>query len=68
MDAWERLFAETATCKGHTVMDAFAEEPFASRACLSAAARREWLFRDFGTPIRYSLAWWLQRCHYLFRH
>ena len=68
MDAWERLFAETAACKGHTVMDAFAEEPFVSRACLSAAARREWLFRDFGMPIRYSLAWWLQRCHYLFRH
>ncbi|MDR1241376.1 MAG: glycosyltransferase [Deltaproteobacteria bacterium] len=48
LDAWEALFAETAACKGNTVMDAFREEPFASMARLSAAARREWLWRDFG--------------------
>ena len=28
-------------------MDAFTQEPFASMARLSAAARREWLWRDF---------------------
>ncbi|MDR1359370.1 MAG: glycosyltransferase [Deltaproteobacteria bacterium] len=51
LDAWENLFHETSACKGHTVMDAFAEEPFASMARLSAVARREWLWRDFGMPM-----------------
>ena len=32
-------------------MDSFQKEPFASRATLSAAARREYLFRDFGLPM-----------------
>jgi glycosyltransferase involved in cell wall biosynthesis len=51
LDAWEELFMETAACKGHTAMDSFREEPFASMARLSAAARREWLWRDFGMPM-----------------
>lgn len=60
MDAWERLFAETAACKGHTVMDAFTEEPFASMARLSATARREYIFRDFGMPMPGSpLFYWI---------
>ncbi|EFL86011.2 hypothetical protein HMPREF1022_01305 [Desulfovibrio sp. 6_1_46AFAA] len=46
-DAWERLLCEVALSKGHTAMDAFTQEPFASMARLSAAARREWLWRDF---------------------
>lgn len=58
---WERLFAELATIKGNTVMDAFAKEPFASQARLSAVARREWLSRDFGMPMPYTAAWFAQR-------
>ena len=50
-DLWENLFYEVAACKGNTQMDAFAEEPFASQARLSSAARREWIFRDFGQPF-----------------
>lgn len=46
-DAWECLLHEVALNKGQTVMDAFVQEPFASMARLSAAARREWLWRDF---------------------
>ena len=59
LDAWESLFQETAACKGRTVMDGFAEEPFASRARLSAVARREWLYRDFGKPMPGSIEGWL---------
>lgn len=66
---WEQLFAELAEVKGKTVMDSFAEEPFASQARLSAVARREWLSRDFGMPMPYTVAWFLQRglrlCHNL---
>jgi glycosyltransferase involved in cell wall biosynthesis len=62
LDAWEGLFAETAACKGHTVMDAFTEEPFASMARLSAAARREWLWRDFGMPVPGSFEHRFWRC------
>jgi glycosyltransferase involved in cell wall biosynthesis len=58
---WEKLFYEMARRKNATVMDAFTKEPFASRARLSAAARREWLFRDFGMPMPYSMPWWKQR-------
>ena len=42
-------------------MDAFAKEPFASQARLSAVARREWLSRDFGMPMPYTAAWFAQR-------
>ena len=55
---WETLFGDMAKRKGATVMDGFQEEPFASRARLSAVARREWLLRDFGMPVPYSFAWW----------
>lgn len=54
---WEALLGEAAALRGRTRMDAFAREPFASRATLSAAARREWLFRDFGEPMPWSVAW-----------
>jgi glycosyltransferase involved in cell wall biosynthesis len=50
-DQWEALLEEAAERKGRTIMDGFREEPFASRSTLSAAARREWLFRDFGRPM-----------------
>lgn len=59
-DQWEALLRATATSKGHTRMDAFSEEPFASMARLSAAARREWLFRDFGKPWPGSLRWYAE--------
>lgn len=55
--AWESLLHEAAECKGNTVMDGFAQEPFASRACLSTYARQEFLFRKFDDPIPYSLEW-----------
>lgn len=48
---WETLCWEAATNKGRTVMDGFAQEPFASMARLSAAARREYLYRNFGMPM-----------------
>lgn len=51
LDIWEKTFAETARCKGHTVMDSFQDEPFASMSRLSSAARREWLWRDFGASV-----------------
>lgn len=51
MSQWEKLFLETAECKGNTVMDSFTEEPFASQARLSSVVRREWLYRDFGVPM-----------------
>ncbi|MDR1359371.1 MAG: glycosyltransferase [Deltaproteobacteria bacterium] len=56
-DQWEMLLEEAAACKGHTVMDGFREDPFACRSTLSAAARREWIFRDFGQPMPHSLSW-----------
>jgi glycosyltransferase involved in cell wall biosynthesis len=51
LDNWEKLLIETAAYKGHTVMDKFKDEPFASMARLSSVARREWIWRDFGNPI-----------------
>ena len=59
-DQWEALLRNTASSKGHTRMDAFGEEPFASMARLSAAARREWLFRDFGRPWPGTLRWYAE--------
>lgn len=59
-DQWEALLLSTASIKGHTRMDAFSEEPFASMARLSAAARREWLFRDFGRPWPGTLRWYAE--------
>lgn len=59
-DQWEALLLSTASIKGHTRMDAFSEEPFASMARLSAAARREWLFRDFGRPWPGTLCWYAE--------
>ncbi|MCD7984305.1 MAG: glycosyltransferase [Desulfovibrio sp.] len=58
---WEALFEELARNKGNTVMDSFAREPFASKARLSAVARREWLFRNFGDPMPYTSPWLWQR-------
>lgn len=60
-DRWEALLREAAALKGTTQMDTFSREPFASMATLSAAARREWLFRDFGEPMPYSAAWFRAR-------
>lgn len=56
-DAWESLLQEAAQIKGETIMDSFGSEPFASMATLSSAARREWLYRDFGDPMPGSCAW-----------
>ncbi len=56
-DAWEKLLADAAAMRGHTVMDSFRDEPFASMATLSSAARREWLYRDFGDPMPRTFAW-----------
>lgn len=67
-DQWENLFYEAAALKGNTAMDAFYQEPFASRARLSAAARREWLFRDFGEAMPYTFAWWRERIGNLCGH
>lgn len=54
---WEQLFYSLAQRKGNTVMDSFSHEPFASRARLSAAARREWLWREFGQPMPWTCRW-----------
>ncbi len=51
LDAWENLLARSALNKGHTVMDSFRDEPFASMARLSSRARQEWALRDFGQPM-----------------
>lgn len=55
MDAWEELLVRAAASKGHTVMDGFGEEPFASLARMSSKARQEWAIRDFGRPMPDSL-------------
>lgn len=65
---WEALFAELAQKKGDTVMDSFGQEPFASMARLSAVARREWLFRNFGEPMPYTSLWLWQRGSMLCRN
>lgn len=64
---WEALFEELVPRKGYTVMDSFTQEPFASKARLSAAARREWLYRNFGEPMPYSSTWFWHRCSMLCR-
>lgn len=71
MDAWEQLLLDAAAQKGHSALDAFAGEPFASRARLAAAARREWLWRDFGRPmpdslegVLYWFLWKAPQCQY----
>lgn len=56
-DQWEALCIQAAASKGRTRMDAFSEEPFASMARLSAAARREYLSRNFGDPWPGTLRW-----------
>lgn len=60
-DQWEAFFAEAAQKKGRTIMDGMREEPFASCATLSAAARREYLYRNFGETMPYSFAWFRER-------
>ena len=64
---WEELLYETAALRGHTQMDDFASEPFASRARLSAAARREYLMRDFGQPMPGTVAFWRRKAGNLLR-
>lgn len=56
-DQWENLFIEMAELKGDTVMDSLYKEPMASRLTLSAAARREYLYRNFGEAMPWSFAW-----------
>lgn len=53
-DQWEAMLAEMTVRKGATVMDDFADEPFATQAALSRLARQEWLFRYNGEPMPYS--------------
>lgn len=53
-DKWEDLL-RNVTAKETPEMDSFNQEPFASLARLSSCARREWLWRDFGKPVPYSL-------------
>ena len=57
---WEEALYAAASRKGATQMDAFSQEPFASMARLSAMARREFLFRDFGEPWPGTIAWGLK--------
>ena len=64
---WEELLYETAGLRGHTQLDAFSSEPFASRARLSAAARREYLLRDFGRPMPGTVAFWRQKAGNILR-
>lgn len=66
-DRWEQLAQRVAARRGQTVMDSFAHEPFASMATLSAAARREWMYRNFGDPMPYSYEWWKKRATWLWR-
>ena len=58
---WEQLFYTLAQRKGNTVMDSFSHEPFASKARLSAVARREWLWREFGQPMPWTCGWLRQK-------
>lgn len=53
---WEDLIFETAAIHGNTQLDAFSKEPFKHHATLSAAARREYILRDFGHPMPGTLA------------
>ena len=67
-ERWEKLFYAMAQRKGNTVMDSFFAEPFASKARLSAVARREWLFRNFGDPLPWSSTWLWQRIVCFFKN
>lgn len=58
---WENLIKNVAHKKGNTVMDSFMSEPFASMATLSSAARKEYLYRNFGEAMPWSLSWFKER-------
>ena len=60
-DQWENLFFEMAELKNRTAMDAMSDEKFTNRANLSAAARAEWLYRDFEGAMPWSFAWLKER-------
>ncbi len=60
-DQWETLFTEMAALKNNTVMDSLYKEPMASRLTLSAAARREYIYRNFGEAMPYSFRWWREK-------
>ncbi|WP_165176341.1 glycosyltransferase [Desulfovibrio sp. ZJ369] len=53
-DEWESFLRQVSEKKGAAVMDGFRSEPFASMATLSSAARREYLYRNFGEPMPWS--------------
>lgn len=59
-DKWEKLFFEMAAL-GHTVTEKFDCDEFQSRADLSCAARKEWLYRDLDKPMPWSFAWLKER-------
>ncbi len=65
---WEKLLAKAFAYKGNTVLDTFSEEPFIYQARLLSAARAEYLFRRFGTPMPYSLPWCWQKANNLARN
>lgn len=67
-DQWETLLYNTAKCNGHTIMAGFNQEPFASMARLSSAARREYILRDFGQPMPLCPAWFLHKAKNIFRN
>ncbi len=60
-DQWENLFFEMSELKNRTAMDAMRDEKFTNRANLSAAARAEWLYRDFEGAMPWSFAWLKER-------
>lgn len=57
-DQWEALLCRAAALKKNVRMSHFVQEPFASRARLSSAARQEWVLHKFGDPLRGTLAWY----------
>ncbi len=59
--AWEELLVHAFKSKGNTVLDRFTDAPFIYQARLLSAARAEYLFRRFGTPMPYSFPWWWQK-------
>lgn len=65
---WEQLFFSLSKRKGNTVMDSFSHEPFASKARLSAVARREWLWREFGQPMPWTSVWLWRKFIYFFKN
>jgi glycosyltransferase involved in cell wall biosynthesis len=56
-DQWEALLTCVVARKSRTVMDGFADEPFATKAELSRLARQEWLFRPEKEPLPGSVSW-----------